>query len=104
MSPAPSPHPAASPGTKQVQFHPDVVADLIRPIKGIIESLAYELRSQDLTKAEVHLRWVHMVDQALLRREPWSHVVPGTLREALISRLLRGHCDHDHDQDSRTSV
>lgn len=104
MSPAPSPQPAAIPGTRQVQFHPDVVADLIRPIKGIIESLAYELRSQDLTQAEAHRRWVHTVDQALLRREPWSQVVPGTLREALISRLLRGQSEHAHAQDGRTRV
>lgn len=78
------------PAPRQARFHPDVVADLIKPVTTIVESLAYELDSHDLSRPDIHARWVRSVDQALLRREPWCKVVPGTLREALISRLLRG--------------
>lgn len=91
MSPASPPkNHAIHPAPRQTRFHPDVVADLVKPIRTIVESLAYELDSHDLSRAEIHTRWVRSVDQALLRREPWCKVVPGTLREALISRLLRG--------------
>jgi hypothetical protein len=71
------------------RFQPEDVFDLLRPIETIVSTLANEYHGQDLRQKEVRTSFIIAADQKLLDRVPWSRVVPPSLREALVGRVLR---------------
>lgn len=89
MTAVPPSNPPPTPTITYGRFQPETVFDLLRPIEGIIEIVAREHHGVDLRQAEARKQFIAHVDQALLAREPSAHVVPPTLREALVARLLR---------------
>jgi hypothetical protein len=89
-----TPTPASTPRctNHHERFQPEDVFDLLRPIENIVSTLANEYHGQDLRQKEVRSSFIGAADQALLDRVPWSRIVPPSLREALVGRVLRTYC------------
>ena len=83
------PEPATHDCASHASFQPEAVSDLVRPIERAIESVAREFHGLDLRQAQVRRQFIVTVDQSLLSREPWSRIVPTSIREALVARILR---------------
>lgn len=76
-------------------FEPEAVSALLSPMETLIEAKCFDFRSEDLRQPETRRRFVQAVDEALVACEPWCQRVPASVREALVSRLLRTCC-HSH--------
>ena len=72
-------------------FQVDTVADLLGPVADIVEGLINDIRPQDLGQSDVRSRIIAGADNALLQRVAWAVRVPNNVRQAVISRVLRGY-------------
>ncbi len=72
-------------------FQMEIVADLIGPVAAIVEDLLNDMRPLDLGQPDVRNLIIAGADNALLQRVTWAMQVPHGVRQALISRVLRGY-------------
>lgn len=72
-------------------FQVETVAELIGPVANIVEDLLNDMRPQDLGSPEVRSCIILGADNALLQRVTWARRVPNSIRQAVISRVLRGY-------------